>query len=158
VARRRRQSRVRVLIARAVVSGDDGAMRLAPLAFVVLAGCGAKLVKLEPGTLQCKSGPHAGLAVTIAADKVVFTPAGGAPITRTVKAWPQEKWPNLCPAGMQAIRPEVVELGPDPLLLGTVEIKLPLLVADCRGGTSVSLKPTDPQGGASGPEVARFER
>lgn len=146
------------MIATAVARGDDVVMRLAPLAFVLLAGCGAKLVKLEPGTLQCKSGAHAGLSVTVAADKVVFTPASGPPITRPVKAWPQDKWPNLCPAGMQAIRPEVVELGPDPLVLGAVEIKAPLLVADCRGGTSVSLKPTDPQGGASGPEVARFER
>lgn len=130
----------------------------------VVAGCGAKYVAVEPGNLVCSQGPCekgdlAGLALTGSADRsqVTFTPKGGTPVTRTAKAWSKDKWPNLCPAGTRAIRSEVLELGPAPLVLGPLEVKNPVLVADCRGGTGLDLKALtgdEPRGA----EALRFAR
>lgn len=137
---------------------------LAGLALASGAGCGARYVAVEPGSLTCSQGPCekgdlAGLTMTVSADRtqVTFTPKSGPPVTRAAKGWPKDKWPNLCPAGMRAILPEVLELGPAPLVLGAVEVKNPVVVADCRGGTGLDVKSLRGED-VGGPEALRFSR
>lgn len=123
---------------------DDGAMSLRPLLplIVLLVGCGAKMHPITPGSLTCKRDACNGVQLAVSANEVTFT-ADGKTVTRTIKAWPQDRWPNLCPHGTRALRSEVWELGPDPLDVGKIHLEKPALVADCLGGTSLHLRTVD---------------
>lgn len=126
---------------------------------LTLAGCGAKMVAIQPGTLTCQRETCKGMQLTLDAEKheATFT-FEGKTVKRTTSAWPQERWPNLCPQGTRAIKTEVFDLGPDPLVLGKITIEKPLLVADCLGGTRLDVKPADAAGEPRGPDVLVFER
>ena len=129
---------------------------------LVLTGCGAKMHPIQPGELTCREGACKGIQLSVDAAKkeVTFTFDSkiAKPVVRKVTAWPEERWPNLCPHGTRALKSEVFELGPDPLVLGTTTVDKPMLVSDCLGGSALDLKSADAGGEPRGPAVFRFER
>lgn len=114
---------------------------------------------IQPGVLSCQSEPCKGVQLTVAPSKAEVTfVVDGKPVARKVTAWPEDRWPNLCPHGTRALKSEVFDLGPDPLVLGKTTIAKPLLVSDCLGGAALDLKSADASGEPRGPAVFRFDR
>lgn len=115
---------------------------------------------IQPGSYLAKAPPVAGAELAIDAGKreVTFTLPGAAPLKRSSTPWDGAKWPMLCPRGMTDTASEVLDLGPEPLQLGSARVAHPLLVANCLGKPRVEVWALGPDGRPSPPEAASFER
>jgi hypothetical protein len=133
-------------------------LALALVAFV-LPACSNRN-HLAAGAYTARNPPVAGVALAIDAGKrkVTFTPPGAAPVERSAAAWDEARWPTLCPRGMTDTASEVLDLGPEPLVLGSTRVEHPLLVADCLGKPRVGLHARGADGQPVKPEAATFER
>ena len=128
---------------------------LAALSCASLAGC-AQRNQITPGAY---TGGAVQLSVDAAKREVVFTQPGIAPVRRAATAWDLARWPNLCPRGTSDTRSEVLDLGAEPLELGTVRVEHPLLVADCVGKPAIDLSGVDASGAVGrGPGLMTFSR
>ena len=128
-------------------------------AAVLLAGCSERN-PIQPGVYTAKAGPIAGTKVTIDAEKssIVFAPPTGASITRKSMAWVPARWPMLCPRGMKDTRSEVIGLGDDPLVIGTLTVTRPVLVGDCLGKPIVDLMSLGADDRPQNPPIVELER
>lgn len=129
------------------------------LGALVLPACSARNHILA-GSYTAGNAPAAGVQLAIAADKreVTFTPPGAPVLKRSAQVWDPSKWPMLCPRGLKDTRSEVLDLGPEPLQLGSTRIEHPLLVADCLGKPIVDLSSLGADGSPTKPPIVEFAR
>jgi hypothetical protein len=129
------------------------------LAVLALPACSNRNY-IQPGSYTAKVPPVAGAVLSIDPDKreVTFTLPGAAPLKRSSTAWDSAKWPTLCPRGMTDTASEILDLGPEPLQLGSTRVEHPLLVANCVGKPRVELWPLGADGRPVPPGAAMFDR
>jgi hypothetical protein len=125
----------------------------------LLVGC-AQRNALAPGDYVAHKTPLVDAKVSIVADKheVTFSVPGAGPVKRSATAWDLSRWPTLCPRGMHDTRSEVLDLGPEPLVLGATKVERPVLVAECLGHPIVELMSVGADGAPHNPSVVSFER
>lgn len=114
---------------------------------LALSAC-SEINTIAPGTYTSRGGPLAGARVEVNADKssVTITPAAGPAIKRTARAWERSRWPMLCPRGLKDTSSEVLDLGPDPIVMGATRVERPVLVANCVKKPIVELRPLGADG------------
>lgn len=130
----------------------------AALLAVALPAC-SDLNLVAPGVYTASADEAKGVSVSISDDKrtVTFQVPGSAPVTRSATVWDKSRWPNFCPHGMKDGRSEILDLGPDPLVLGKIRVEKPVLAADCMHHPVVNLMPQRPND-APGPPALAFKR
>lgn len=126
-----------------------------------LVACSSDVNHLVEGTYTCKKGPLSGAQVSFDNTKtsVRIAAPGAAPVRRTGKPWDRSRWPTLCPRGMTDTSSEVIDLGAEPLALGSVKIDHPVLVANCLKKPALELRSLGADGkvGPFNPDL-EFER
>lgn len=104
---------------------------------------------LATGVYTAKQPPFAGATLDVAADKASVTitlPGEKAPIKRAATPWPTDKWPQLCPRGIKNTGAEVLDLGPDPLVVGGRTFDKPVVITDCMHKPIVNLTTVESDG------------
>ena len=117
------------------------------LAAVLVGGCSLdRWTKVEPGAYTVVHGGAAsampvareiqGLAIDRDGGVMALALDDGSEVVASLAPRDRAEWPAGCPANIQSTRMEVLDIAPDPLVVGGTSLSHPVLVRDC---------PTDPE-------------
>jgi hypothetical protein len=112
------------------------------LAAVLLAGCSmSRWARVDPGEYVVI---HGGVAADKAAVQgiqklqidrdnrlMVLTLVDGSEIVTSFVPRDRREWPSGCPSNIHSTRMEVLEIAEDPLTIGAITLKHPILVREC---------------------------